>query len=81
MPLSKMARSLKKGGDATEFADPKLNGEYSVEALDLAFNLALSCTGLKLQRPSMDQVVSKLEKALDTSTQKQSAFFTLPIKA
>ncbi|KAM1082538.1 hypothetical protein EV2_021776 [Malus domestica] len=75
------ARSLKKGGDATEFADPKLNGEYSVEALDLAFNLALSCTGLKLQRPSMDQVVSKLEKALDTSTQKQSAFFTLPIKA
>ncbi|KAB2624711.1 LRR receptor-like serine/threonine-protein kinase [Pyrus ussuriensis x Pyrus communis] len=64
-----------------KLADPKLNGEYSVEALDLAFNLALSCTGIKLQRSSMDQVVSKLEKALDTSTQKQSAFFTLPIKA
>ncbi|CAN6676103.1 unnamed protein product [Malus baccata var. baccata] len=65
----------------TNASESKLNGEYSVEALDLAFNLALSCTGLKLQRPSMDQVVSKLEKALDTSTQKQSAFFTLLIKA
>lgn len=75
------ARALTKGGDATDFADPKLNGEYSVEAFDLVFNLALSCTGLKLQRPSMEQVVSKLERALDISTQKQSASFTLPIKA
>ncbi|KAM1741550.1 hypothetical protein ACFX13_011755 [Malus domestica] len=65
MPLSKMARALTKGGDVTEFADPKLNWEYSVEAFDLVFNLALSCTGLKLQRPSMEQVVSKLERALD----------------
>ncbi|KAM1300316.1 hypothetical protein ACFX15_011178 [Malus domestica] len=65
MPLSKMARALTTGGDVTEFADPKLNGEYS---------------GLKLQR-SMEQVVSKLERALDTSTRKQSASFTLPIKA
>ncbi|CAN6727206.1 unnamed protein product [Malus baccata var. baccata] len=65
MPLSKMARALTTGGDVTEFADPKLNGEYS---------------GLKLQR-SMEQVVSKLERALDTPTRKQSASFTLPIKA
>ncbi|KAM2333929.1 hypothetical protein ACFXTH_011552 [Malus domestica] len=65
MPLSKMARALTTGGDVTEFADPKLNGEYS---------------GLKLQR-SMEQVVSKPDRALDTSTRKQSASFTLPIKA
>ncbi|PQM40952.1 putative LRR receptor-like serine/threonine-protein kinase [Prunus yedoensis var. nudiflora] len=80
MPLSKMARALTKGGDVTEFADPKLNGEYSGVAFDLVFNLALSCTGLKLQRPGMEQVVSKLEKALDISTQMEPISLTAPLK-
>ncbi|VVA13447.1 PREDICTED: probable [Prunus dulcis] len=80
MPLGKMARALTKGGDVTEFADPKLNGEYSVVAFDLVFNLALSCTGLKQQRPGMEQVVSKLEKALDISTQMEPISLTAPIK-
>ncbi|KAI3467511.1 hypothetical protein Pfo_024174 [Paulownia fortunei] len=63
MTLSKMAKSLIKGGDITEFADPKLDGDYSVEAFQLIFKLALSCTGLKQQRPSMEKVVAVLEKA------------------
>ncbi|PIN13023.1 Serine/threonine protein kinase [Handroanthus impetiginosus] len=63
MTLSKMAKNLIKGGDITEFADPKLNGVYSVEAFQLIFKLALSCTGLKQQRPSMEKVVAVLEKA------------------
>ncbi|KZV43851.1 putative receptor-like protein kinase [Dorcoceras hygrometricum] len=63
MPLSKIARILMKGGDITEFADPKLNGEYSVEGFQLLFKLALSCTGHKHQRPSMERVVTVLEKA------------------
>lgn len=56
-----------RGGNIAKFADPKINGEYSVEAFDLVFKLALSCTGLKQQRPSMEQVVLRLEKALDIS--------------
>ncbi|EYU31276.1 hypothetical protein MIMGU_mgv1a018318mg, partial [Erythranthe guttata] len=63
MPLSKMAKNLTKGGDITEFADGKLNGEYSVESFELVFKVALSCTGLKQQRPSMGRVVAALEKA------------------
>lgn len=61
-----------RGGKISEFADPKLNGEYSAEAFDLILKLALSCTGLKQQRPSMEQVVSRLEKALDISQSKFS---------
>ncbi|KAJ0038733.1 hypothetical protein Pint_23008 [Pistacia integerrima] len=56
-----------RGGNISEFADPKLNGEYSVEAFKLVLELALSCTGLKQQRPSMEQVVLRLEKAHDVS--------------
>ncbi|XVF84945.1 hypothetical protein PTKIN_Ptkin17bG0079700 [Pterospermum kingtungense] len=69
LPLSKMARNLTKGGDITKFVDPRLNGEYSLEAFDLVFKLALSCTGLKQERPSMEQVVLRLQKALNTTTQ------------
>ncbi|XP_024024015.1 probable receptor-like serine/threonine-protein kinase At4g34500 [Morus notabilis] len=69
IPLTKMARSLSNGGTIEEFADAKLEREYSSEAFDLVFKLALSCTGLKQQRPSMKQVVSRLEKAFDISTQ------------
>lgn len=55
-----------------DFADPKLNGEYSYEAFELVFKLALSCTGLKQQRPSMERVVGQLGKALDISTRVKS---------
>lgn len=66
------AKLLTKGGNIAEFADQKLNEEYSAEAFDLVLKLALSCTGLKQQRPSMEQVVSRLEQALDMSTEGKS---------
>ncbi|KAJ0053307.1 hypothetical protein Pint_02681 [Pistacia integerrima] len=62
------AKVLTRGGSIIEFADPKLNGEYSAEAFDVTLRLALSCTALKQQRPSMEQVVLTLEKALDITT-------------
>ena len=65
--LSSQASALIKDGNVLDFADPRLNGEYSTEAFDLSLKLALSCTGHKKQRPSMEQVVSKLEKALEIS--------------
>lgn len=61
------AKVLTRGGNIAEFADPKINGEYTAEGFDLALKLALSCTGLKQQRPSMEQVVSKLKNVLDLS--------------
>nr|CAB3484787.1 unnamed protein product [Digitaria exilis] len=67
MSLDKMASTLIQDGNVLEFADPRLNGEYSTEAFDLSLKLALSCTGHKKQRPSMEQVVSRLEKALEIS--------------
>ncbi|KAJ4830040.1 hypothetical protein Tsubulata_027702, partial [Turnera subulata] len=63
------AKVLARGGKVTEFADPKLNGEYSVEAFDLVMKLALTCTGPKQERPSMDQVILRLKKALNISIQ------------
>ncbi|GMJ04240.1 hypothetical protein HRI_004093200 [Hibiscus trionum] len=68
MPLNKMARIVSRGGSVKEFADPKLEGEYSNEAFDITFKLALSCTWVKQQRPTMEQVVVNLEKALHIST-------------
>ncbi|EEF36984.1 serine-threonine protein kinase, plant-type, putative [Ricinus communis] len=70
--LNKMAKFLSKGGNITEFADPKLNGDYSVKAFDLVLKLALSCTGVKQERPSMEQVVLRLEEALDISMRMKS---------
>ncbi|RLM73200.1 putative serine/threonine-protein kinase [Panicum miliaceum] len=67
MSLDKMASALIQDGNVLDFADPRLNGEYSTEAFDLSLKLALSCTGHKKQRPSMEQVVSRLEKALEIS--------------
>ncbi|KAK8627377.1 hypothetical protein V6N13_134989 [Hibiscus sabdariffa] len=64
LPLSKMARKLSRDGDISKFADPKLNGEYSLEAFDIVLKLALSCIGIKQERPSMEQVVVRLHKAL-----------------
>ncbi|XP_038693657.1 probable LRR receptor-like serine/threonine-protein kinase RKF3 [Tripterygium wilfordii] len=72
MTLNKMAKFLTRGGNITDFADPKLNGEYSKEAFDLVVKLALLCTGIKKDRPSMEQVVLRLEKALNISTQQNS---------
>ena len=62
------AKSLRASGGIEEFADPKLKKEYSVEAFDLVFKLALTCTGHKQQRPSMKQMVLTLEKALVISS-------------
>ncbi|KDP45376.1 hypothetical protein JCGZ_09625 [Jatropha curcas] len=73
MPLDKMAKSITRGGSIIEFADPKLNGEYSAEAFVLVFQLALSCTALKQQRPTMEQVVVKLQQALDVSTRAKAS--------
>lgn len=61
------AKVLKKDGNIAEFMDPKLNGECSVEVFEMVLKLALSCTGIKQQRPSMEQVMSRLEKALHRS--------------
>ncbi|KAI3954129.1 hypothetical protein MKW98_017953, partial [Papaver atlanticum] len=67
MALDKMAKFITKGGNIAEFADPKMNGEYSNEAFNLILKLALSCTAQKQQRPSMEQVAIRLENALDMS--------------
>jgi len=61
------AKLLTRGGSISEFADPRLKGEYSLQAFELVFKLALSCTAHKQQRPSMQQVVSRLETALEIS--------------
>ncbi|XLR59241.1 hypothetical protein S83_009913, partial [Arachis hypogaea] len=62
------AKDSARGGDISEFADPKLNGEYSAEAFGIILKLALSCIGLKEQRPSIAKVLHSLEKALDISS-------------
>ncbi|XP_073221239.1 probable receptor-like protein kinase At5g18500 [Cicer arietinum] len=65
-----MAKSLSRNGSIAEFADPRLEGEYSEEAFDLTLHLALSCTALNQQRPSMEQVVKRLEEALFISRER-----------
>nr|XP_043610914.1 probable serine/threonine-protein kinase PBL22 [Erigeron canadensis] len=72
MSLGKMAKALTRGGSLTEFADPKLNGDYSFKAFETMTNLALSCIGTKQQRPSMEQVVIELERVLDVSLRDRS---------
>ncbi|KAM3203605.1 putative LRR receptor-like serine/threonine-protein kinase [Capsicum annuum] len=72
MPLNKMAKNLTKGGNIKKIADPKLEGKFSMVAFELVFKLALSSIGLKKQTPSMEQVVIKLEEALDLSTRIES---------
>ncbi|KAK7250548.1 hypothetical protein RIF29_33054 [Crotalaria pallida] len=67
MYLSKMAREFARSNDISEFADPKLKGEYSVEAFDMILKLALSCIGLKKERPSIQHVLYCLENTLDIS--------------
>ncbi|KAL0350991.1 UNVERIFIED_CONTAM: putative receptor-like protein kinase [Sesamum radiatum] len=60
-------QNLLEKGSAAEFADPNLNGEYPVEAFGSVFELALLCTGHKRERPSVTQVIMKLEEALSIS--------------
>ncbi|KAJ1422841.1 Protein kinase-like domain superfamily [Sesbania bispinosa] len=67
MSLSKMARDFARGGEISEFADPKLKGAYSIGAFEIILKLALLCIGLKRQRPSIEQVLYSLVKALDIS--------------
>ncbi|KAK4376852.1 hypothetical protein RND71_003148 [Anisodus tanguticus] len=66
------AKNLTKGGNIKEFADSKLEGKFSMESFELVLKLALTSIGLKQQRPSMEQVVVKLEEALDLSTRVES---------
>ncbi|VVA17681.1 PREDICTED: probable [Prunus dulcis] len=73
MPLSKMAKGLNRSGSINDFADPKLQGEYSAEAFDLTLQLALSCTALKQRRPSMEQIVATLQEAHDLSTEAKAS--------
>ncbi|KAF7819612.1 putative receptor-like protein kinase [Senna tora] len=73
MSLNKMARALTRGGCITEFADPKLQGEYSEEAFDFTLHLALSCTALDRKRPSMEEVVTRLQEALLISTRNRNS--------
>lgn len=68
------AKLLTKGGNISEFADIRLNGRYSIQAFELVFKLALSCTSHKHQRPSMEQVVTRLEKALEISTRENETY-------
>lgn len=74
MLFGDQAKVLTKGGDISEFADPKLGGEYPIEAFDLALKLAIACTGHKQQRPSMEQVVTRLEEALKISTRDHESY-------
>ncbi|KAK1570864.1 hypothetical protein Q3G72_008274 [Acer saccharum] len=44
MSFNFQAKFLMREGNIAEFADPKLNWEYSFEAFDFVLKLALSCT-------------------------------------
>lgn len=73
------AKSLARIDSIRGFADPKLEGDYSEEAFDLTFKLALSCTAPKKERPSMEKVTLILEEALDISmTARSSTPLTTP---
>nr|GMC73427.1 probable receptor-like protein kinase At5g18500 [Ipomoea batatas] len=54
-------------GSTFGFVDPRLHGEYSVEAFEATFALALACTAPTQQRPCIKEVVTKLEEALAIS--------------
>ncbi|XP_074369309.1 proline-rich receptor-like protein kinase PERK3 [Apium graveolens] len=77
--LHNTAKSLTRIDSIRGFADPKLEGDYSEEAFDLTFKLALSCTAPKKERPSMEKVTLILEEALDISmTARSSTPLTTP---
>ncbi|XP_068642940.1 probable LRR receptor-like serine/threonine-protein kinase At2g28960 isoform X2 [Aristolochia californica] len=68
MSLHKMAKLFIREGNMMEFADPKMNGEFTREAFYITLRLALSCTAHKQQRPTMEEVITRLEEALDISS-------------
>ncbi|XP_020571178.1 putative serine/threonine-protein kinase [Phalaenopsis equestris] len=72
--LDKMAKALMNGGNTLEFVDPRMNGEFSMEAFNVVLKVAISCTAHKRQRPSMGEVVKKLESALEISARQNDAF-------
>ncbi|KAJ9564106.1 hypothetical protein OSB04_000072 [Centaurea solstitialis] len=74
MPLGRTAKSLTKGGSIVGFADPKLESKYSADAFELTFKLALSCTGRKQERPSMEEAVERLEKAHEISVSQTTSY-------
>ncbi|XP_024974950.1 leucine-rich repeat receptor-like serine/threonine-protein kinase At2g14510 [Cynara cardunculus var. scolymus] len=74
MPLGRTAKSLTKGGSIVGFADPKLESEYSADAFELTFKLALSCTGHKQERPSMEKTVEQLEKSHEISVSQMTSY-------
>ncbi|KVI02548.1 Protein kinase-like domain-containing protein [Cynara cardunculus var. scolymus] len=69
-----IAKSLTKGGSIVGFADPKLESEYSADAFELTFKLALSCTGHKQERPSMEKTVEQLEKSHEISVSQMTSY-------
>ncbi|MCD7452072.1 hypothetical protein HAX54_014912 [Datura stramonium] len=62
--LSFQAKALIRERRAIEYVDPKLHGDYSTETFELTLELAISCIAPKQQKPSIEKVVDKLEKAL-----------------
>ena len=51
-----------------------------MQASELVFKLALSCTAHKQQRPSMQQVVARLETALEISASENEVHhITIPL--
>ncbi|CAN4082470.1 unnamed protein product [Withania somnifera] len=62
--LDKIVKMLNWERRTREFVDPKLHGDYSTEAFELTLELAISCIAPKLERPSIEKVVDKLETAL-----------------
>ncbi|KAK7316427.1 hypothetical protein VNO77_35454 [Canavalia gladiata] len=73
MSLNKVAKALTRDGSITGFVDPKLQGDYSEEAFDFTLKLALSCTSINQQRPSMEEVVKRLEEALLISKERKAS--------
>ncbi|PKU64219.1 putative serine/threonine-protein kinase isoform X1 [Dendrobium catenatum] len=72
--LHQMAKTVMNGGNTAEFVDLRMNGEFSMEAFNLVLKVAISCTAHRLQRPSMGEVIKKLEKALEISARNNEAF-------
>ncbi|KAH0771600.1 hypothetical protein KY290_015581 [Solanum tuberosum] len=78
--LDKIAKSLLRERRAVDFVDPKLHGDYSTDAFQLTLELAISCIAPKQQRPSIENVVDKLEEALAiTRREKASTPHSTPV--
>ncbi|KAG5624374.1 hypothetical protein H5410_009592 [Solanum commersonii] len=90
-----IAKSLLRERRAVDFVDPKLHGDYSTDAFQLTLELAIyystdafqltlelaiSCIAPKQQRPSIENVIDKLEEALAiTRREKASTPHSTPV--